>query len=56
MEKFSEFQDPIREYVINEILQNYIYTKLLNEEASLKAQLSKTNSKTDEKKYNKLLQ
>ena len=30
------YQDPIREYIVNEILKNYIYQDMLNKKDKLK--------------------
>jgi len=53
MDKFSDLNDPLREYIINEILENYIYTNLLNEKSKLESKINKIDNKIDEKKYNK---
>ena len=49
------YQDPIREYIVNEILKNYIYQDLLNKKDKLKKSIDKEYDKTKkqilQKKY-----
>ena len=53
MDKFSDLNDPLREYVINEILENYIYTNLLKEKSKLESKISKIDIEINEAEYNK---
>jgi len=53
MDKFSDFNDPLREYIINEILENYIYTNLLNEKSKLESKMSTIDTNINEAEYNK---
>ena len=49
------YQDPIREYIVNEILKNYIYQDMLNKKDKLKKSIDKEYDKTKkqilQKKY-----
>ena len=53
MDKLSDFNDPIREYIINEILENYIYTNLLNEKAKLESKINKLDININKNEYEK---
>ena len=53
MDKLSDFNDPIREYIINEILENYIYTNLLNEKAKLENKINKIDININKNEYEK---
>ena len=53
MDKLSDFNDPIREYIINEILENYIYTNLLNEKAKLENKINKLDININKNEYEK---
>jgi hypothetical protein len=53
MDKFSDFNDPLREYIINEILENYIYTNLLNEKSKLESKINTIDTNINEAEYNK---
>ena len=55
MDKISDLHDPIREYIINEILENYIYTKILNEKSKLESKIDKIDKDKNESEYNKYI-
>ena len=55
MDKISDLHDPIREYIINEILENYIYTKILNEKSKLESKIDKIDKDENESEYNKYI-